>query len=166
MFLYPKVYFNSVKEITIDFLRENNIKAIIIDVDNTIIDYDKNIPEGYIEWCNNLKNNGIKFCIVSNTNKIEKVKRVAHAFDIPYFYFAKKPFKTGFKKAMRLLKEKPENIASVGDQIFTDVFGANRCRMFPILVKPVDRRDIFTTRLKRPIEKVVINRYLKKSKRG
>lgn len=162
MFFYPKAYFESVKDISIDFLNKNNIKAIILDVDNTIIDYDKNMPEEIKKWCEDLKQKGIKFCIVSNTNKIEKVKKAAGTLDIPYFYFAKKPTKGGLKKGIKLLEEKPENIAAVGDQVFTDVVGANRCKLYPILVKPVDTRDIFTTKLKRPFEKIFIKRYLKK----
>ena len=160
MIFYPKVYFESVKDITIDFLKQNNINALILDVDNTIIDYDKNIAPGVKEWCDDLKGQGIKFCILSNTNKIEKVKKAAEALQLPYFYFAKKPSKGGFRKAIALLNENAENIAAVGDQIFTDVLGANRCNLYPILVKPVDKRDIFTTKLKRPIENIVIKRYL------
>lgn len=161
MFFYPKAYFESVKDISIDFLNKNNIKALILDVDNTILDFDKNIPEGIKEWCDDLKNKGIKFCIVSNTNKVDKVKKAAGCLQIPYFYFARKPSKAGLKKAVKLLEEKPENIAAVGDQIFTDVIGANRCKMFAILVKPISDKDILATRIKRPIENVVIKRYLK-----
>ena len=54
-----------------------------------------------------------------------------------------------------------ENIAAVGDQIFTDVIGANRCKMFSILVKPIEEKDYLITRIKRPIEKMIINKYLK-----
>ena len=161
MFLYPKIYLENVKKITYSFLNENNIKAIILDVDNTVINYDRKIPDGVKEWCEDLKKQDIKFCIVSNTNKVDKVKFAANELNIPYFYFAKKPTKSGLKRAINLLKEKPENIAAVGDQIFTDVWGANRCKMYSILVKPVDERDIFTTRLKRPIERFFINKYLK-----
>ena len=54
-----------------------------------------------------------------------------------------------------------KNIASVGDQIFTDVWGANRCKMFSILVKPVAKKDLWMTRFKRPIENLIIKKYLK-----
>ena len=74
MILYPKEYFSSVKEITIDLLRKNKINALILDVDNTLIDYDKNLDEEIIEWANNLKEQGIKLYILSNSNKKEKVK--------------------------------------------------------------------------------------------
>lgn len=163
MFLYPKAYFESVKEITIDFLNKNNIKALILDVDNTILDFDKKLLEGVQEWCENLKKQGIQFCILSNSNKQEKVKMVAQKLQIPYFYFGTKPFKRGFKKAIKLLEEKEENIAAVGDQIFTDVLGANRCHLFSILVKPIGKKDILITKIKRPLENYMIQKYQQKA---
>lgn len=165
MIFYPNAYYKNVKEITIDFLRENNIKALILDVDNTILDFDRIIPDGVIEWCEDLKKQNIKFCIVSNTNKAKKVRYVAEELNLPYFYFAKKPLKFGFKKAKRILEEEPENIAAVGDQIFTDVVGANRCKMFSILVDPIKKKDILITKLKRPIEKYILKKYLMKTKK-
>ncbi|MBQ3145868.1 MAG: YqeG family HAD IIIA-type phosphatase [Clostridia bacterium] len=122
MILYPKTYLNNVKEITIELLKENNIKGLLLDVDNTLIDFNHKILEGAKEWCEALKKEGIKLCILSNTNKIEKVKRVAKELDLPYINFAKKPFKSGFKRATNLLELNAENIAVAGDQIMTDVF--------------------------------------------
>lgn len=121
MILYPKTYLNNVKEITIELLKENNIKGLLLDVDNTLIDFNHKVLEGVEEWSDNLKKQGIKLCILSNTNKIEKVKRVARELDLQYINFAKKPFKSGFKRAVDLLELEPENIAMVGDQIMTDV---------------------------------------------
>ena len=77
---------------------------------------------------------------------------MAKALDIPYRNLAKKPFKGGFLKVQKILDEKSENIASVGDQIFTDVIGANRCKMFSILVDPIDKKDYWYTAWKRPLE--------------
>ncbi len=165
MILYPKAYFQSVKEITISFLKENKIKALILDVDNTILDFDKNIPEGVKEWCEDLKKQGIKMCILSNTNQKEKVRMVAEKLELPYFYLATKPLKRGFKKAIKELNEKKENIAAVGDQIFTDVIGANHAKLYSILVKPIGQKDIFITRIKRPLENYVIQKYEKKIKK-
>ena len=162
MKLYPNLYLNNVKEITIELLKKNNIKGIILDIDNTLIDFDKNLLEGCEKWCDNLKKQGIRMCILSNTNKVHKVKKVAEILDLQYLYFAHKPNKKGFKKAIEILKLKPENIAVVGDQIFTDVLGGNRSKMFTILTKPIDTRDIWLTRIKRPFEKIVIKKYLKK----
>ena len=159
MILYPKAHFNNVREITIDFLQNNKINALILDVDNTLIDYDKNLQQETIEWAENLKNNRIKLYILSNTNKKEKVKEVSKKLKIEYIYFAKKPLKSGFKKVQKILEEEPENIGVVGDQIFTDVVGGNRCKMFTILVEPIAEKDIWITRLKRPIENAIKNRY-------
>lgn len=121
MRLYPDTYVTNVKEITIELLNKNNIKGLLLDVDNTLIDFDLNILEGSKDWINSLKENNFKLCILSNTNKIEKVKMVAKELDIPYVYFAKKPFKKGFKKGLKLLELQPNQIAVVGDQIMTDV---------------------------------------------
>lgn len=162
MKLYPRLYLNNVKEITIDLLKKHNIKGLILDIDNTLIDFDKKMLEGTEEWCNNLKTNEIKMCILSNTNKHYKVKKVAEELNLEYIYFAHKPNKKGFRQAKQILKLNEENIAVVGDQIFTDVLGGNRSNMFTILTKPIDSRDIWLTRLKRPFEKVVIKKYLKK----
>ena len=159
MILYPNAHFKNVREITIDFLQNNKINALILDVDNTLIDYDKNLSQETIKWAENLKNNKIKLYILSNTNKKEKVKEVAKKLQIEYIYFAKKPLKSGFKKVQRILEEKPENIGVVGDQIFTDVIGGNRCKMFTILVEPIEEKDIWITMIKRPIENAIKRKY-------
>ena len=121
MNFYPNIYLNNVKEIKIELLKENNIKGLLLDVDNTLIDFNLKVLEGSKEWCEDLKKEGIKICILSNTNKIEKVKRVAKELNLEYINFAKKPFKKGFKRAMNLLELDAKHIATVGDQIMTDV---------------------------------------------
>lgn len=161
MKLYPNAYLKNVKEITIDFLNKNNIKALILDVDNTLIDFNKKMLDGVEEWCKNLKKQEIKLFIVSNSNKKAKVEMVAKKLELPYIHFATKPFKRGFKKAAKILQEKNENIAVVGDQIFTDVIGANRCKMFSILVEPIEKKDLLVTKIKRPLENYIIKKYQK-----
>lgn len=159
--LYPKEYLNSVKDINIDLLNKNNIKGLILDVDNTLINLDKKMPAGVSDWARNVKSNGIKICILSNSNNIKKVGEVAKIIDVPYIFFGKKPLKSGFLRAKEILKLNNENIAVVGDQIFTDIVGANRCNMFSILVKPIEEKDYLITRIKRPIEKFIIRQYEK-----
>ena len=68
MIFYPNAYLSSVQEITIQFLIENKIKALILDVDNTLIDYYKNLSEDVVNWANELQGQGIKGYILSNTN--------------------------------------------------------------------------------------------------
>ena len=72
--LYPNEYLDSVKDISLEFLNKNNIKGLILDVDNTLINLERKMPAGVSEWAKNLKSNGIKMCILSNSNKIEKIE--------------------------------------------------------------------------------------------
>ena len=73
--LYPKAYFNSVIDITIEFLEQNKIKGLILDVDNTLIDYNKNMLVGLDKWIEKIKQSNIKLYILSNSNKKEKVAK-------------------------------------------------------------------------------------------
>ena len=162
MKIYPRLYCKNILEVTPEFLKENNIKALILDVDNTLLDFDLNIIDGLENWGKTMKENGIKCIILSNSNKETKVKMVADLLGIEYIKFAMKPLKRGFKMAQKKLEIPNENIAAIGDQIFTDVIGANRMKMFSILVKPLAEKDLWMTRFKRPIEELVIKNYLKK----
>lgn len=164
MKFYPDFYLNNILDITIPFLKENHIQGLILDVDNTLIDFDRNLLKGAENWVQMLKENGIKLCILSNSNQKEKVEKVATKLQIPYFYFAKKPLKSGFKKAKETLELENKQIAAVGDQIFTDVIGANRSNMISILVKPIGEKDIWITKIKRPLEKAIMKKGKKEKK--
>lgn len=164
MILYHNLYIKNVKEIKYEMLNKNNIKGLILDVDNTLLDYYKNMLEGIDEWCKEMKEKGIKFCIASNSNNREKVNKVSEKLGIPYVFFAKKPLKGGLNRAAKLMELKNEEVAVVGDQIFTDVLGANRCKMFSILVDPINEKDMLVTIIKRPIENLIKKNYKKGEK--
>lgn len=159
MILYPKAMFNKVSDITTEFLKQNNIKALILDVDNTLIDISENLSEQTKKWVEAVKKENIKLYILSNSNKKEKVKKVAEKLGIPYEYFGKKPLKSGFLKVQKILKEEPQNIGVIGDQIFTDIIGGNRCKMFTILVEPIKEKEMLITKWKRPIEEKIKKHY-------
>ena len=165
MKLYPNYYCKRVTDLSAQFLKSHNIKGLILDVDNTLIDYDKNLLEGVKDWYKEIKENNIKCIILSNSHRLKKVKAVAETIEIPYIFFGTKPLKRGFNRAQKELNIQKENIAVVGDQIFTDVIGANRLNMFSILVEPVAEKDIFITKIKRPIEEMIIKKYLKEQER-
>lgn len=158
MNIYPDAYFKKVEDINVEFLNKNKIKALLLDVDNTLVDYTKNMTESVIQWVKELKGQGVKLYILSNTNDKEKIQNIVKKIDIPYQYFAMKPLKKGFKKAQKDLGEKSENIAIVGDQIFTDVIGGKRCHMYTILVEPIKEKDFWYTAWKRPIENKIKNK--------
>ena len=162
MLLYPKKYINRITDIDLAFLNENNIKGLILDVDNTLIDIERNVLEGLEEWANKMIDSGIILYIVSNSNKKEKVKDIANKLKIPFIYFATKPLKRGLKKAAKDMNLNYNNIAVIGDQIFTDVLGANRLKMYSILVEPISDKDIFITRINRKFESVVKRKIVKK----
>ena len=162
LIFYPDAYFKNAKQITTEFLNKNIIKALILDLDNTLIDYNKNVLFGVKEWVDNMNNEGIKLCILSNTNNKRKVENVSRYLEIPFIYFAMKPLKFGFKKGMNKLKLPNKNIAVIGDQLLTDVLGANRAGMYSILVKPINEKDILITKIKRPLEKKIMDKYLNK----
>lgn len=167
MILYPKLYLEKVTDITIEILKKYHIEALILDMDNTLLDFDKKIVEGGKQWVEQLKRNGIKICIASNSGKKEKVEMLSNELEIEnYILWSMKPLKFGVKKAQKILKTKNENIVVVGDQIFTDVIVANRCHMFSILVKPIKEKDIWITKMKRPFENHIIQKFLKETKEG
>lgn len=166
MTIYPNVYLNKVEEITAKYLHEKGIKALIMDVDNTLIDYNKNLSDTIIKWAKDIQEQGIILYILSNSNKKEKVKKVADNLGIEFEFFAKKPLKIGFKKVQKKLNMPTENIGVVGDQIFTDIIGGNRCKMFTILVDPISIKDFWFTAWKRPIEDKIKNKIKKRNKLG
>ena len=158
MNIYPDAYFKRVEDIDVEFLNKHKIKALLLDVDNTLVDHTKKMTESVIKWAKELKGQGVKLYILSNTNDKEKIQNIVKKIDIPYQLFAIKPLKRGFKKAQKELGEKSENIAIVGDQIFTDIIGGNRSHMFTILVDPINEKDFWYTLWKRPIESKIKNK--------
>lgn len=158
MNIYPDAYFKKVEDINVEFLNQNRIKALLLDVDNTLVDHTKKMTENVIKWAKELKGQGVKLYILSNTNDKQKIENIVKQIDIPYQHFAMKPLKRGFKKAQKALGEKSENIAIVGDQIFTDIVGGKRCHMYTILVDPIKEKDFWYTAWKRPIENKIKNK--------
>ena len=158
MNIYPDAYFKRVEDIDVEFLNKNKIKALLLDVDNTLVEQKKKMTESVIKWAKELKGQGVKLYILSNTNDKEKIENIVKEIEIPYQLFSMKPLKRGFKKAQKVLGEKNENIAIVGDQIFTDVIGGNRCNMYTILVEPIQEKDFWYTAWKRPIENKIKNK--------
>ena len=158
--LKPKARFDKITDIDVDFLKKKDIKAVILDVDNTLMDLDRKPLRNIEKWAEDLKKENIKICIASNSIKKNKVLSMAKRLDVPFIYFSTKPFKRGLKKAASIVNEKYENIAEIGDQLFTDVIGANRMKMFSILTKPLSKEKTKLGEIKRKIEK----KFLEKTK--
>ena len=158
MILFPDMYYKNVQSIDLNDLKKYNVKGIAIDVDNTLIDYKQVVSDEVIDWVKKIKNAGYKICILSNSNNKNKVKKVADVLELDYIMVAKKPFKTGFKKVLKHLDLPKENIAVIGDQVFTDVLGANRMDMISIYVEPINKKEYWYTKWKRPIEAFILDK--------
>ena len=158
MILFPDMYYKNVQSINIQDLNKHNIKGIILDVDNTLIDYKKVVSNEVKNWVSDIKSAGFKVCILSNSNNKDKISNVANTLDLDYFMLAKKPFKSGFKKVLKFFNIPAKNIAAIGDQVFTDVLGANRMNMVSIYVEPINKKEYWYTKWKRPIETFILNK--------
>ena len=119
--IYPNDYFEKIDKITIEYLKKNDIKALILDMDNTLINQNSEMPENVLKWAKEIRGQGVKLIIASNSNRKNKLDKISNLLGIEYILFAKKPLKSGLMKAVKLLGENVNNIAVVGDQIFTDI---------------------------------------------
>lgn len=153
----PDAIFNKVTDISVEFLKENHIKGVILDVDNTLLNLDEEMLPGAKEWVKSLKNNGFKICIASNSVKKSKLDRVAKELDLKYIRWSLKPLKRGLKKALRIINIQNKEVAEIGDQYFTDVIGAKRMKMFSILTKPISDEKHWINKVKRKIEQFLLN---------
>ena len=159
---YPDLYYDSIRHIDLDMLKSRGIKGVILDIDNTLVPmHSKDADENAVTWISELKSKGFKVCILSNAAE-KRVLRFNKDIDVTAIHRAFKPAGKAFLKAASALGLEPENIAVVGDQIFTDIFGGNKANMLTILVKPIDKKEILYVRFKRGPEKLVLRSFAKK----
>lgn len=158
----PNEYVNSIFEITPAFLKEKNIKGIITDLDNTLVEWDRPLatPE-LTAWFKEMRESGIQIVILSNNNE-KRVHKFAEPLGIPYFYKARKPLGKAFQKALHTMNLPQEETVMIGDQLLTDIFGGNRAGFYTILVVPVAQTDGFATKFNRMVERKILNWFNKK----
>jgi HAD superfamily phosphatase (TIGR01668 family) len=154
--LCPRLIVKSINDIDTKKLRSLRINGLIFDLDNTIIPWDsKNMPQDISLWLRHLLDLNYKVCLVSNNRK-RRVKEIAGLFGIPFIHRAFKPAKTGFRKAIRAMDLPPEEVAVIGDQLFTDILGGNRLGLFTIWVSPLTAREFIFTKMTRQLERVTV----------
>jgi HAD superfamily phosphatase (TIGR01668 family) len=157
--LYPQLYVNTILDIPLQELKKANIKAFILDLDNTVTSWNSShVTEEIIEWFNLIKVEGFKACILSNNGE-KRVLAVAESLGIPYIHRAQKPRRGAFYRAVELMGVTAGETAVIGDQIFTDVLGGNRAGLFTILVVPISSKEFMGTKVSRFFE-FWVKRYL------
>lgn len=162
---YPKKYKEGTYVIDFKKYYERGFRGILFDVDNTLVPHGAPADERAIELFENLRQIGFKTCLISN-NKEPRVKSFAEVVKSDYIYDAHKPSRKSYMKAFDKMGTDKNNTMFVGDQIFTDVFGANRVGMYTILVKPIHPKEEIQIVLKRYLEKIVLASYKRDKKKS
>ena len=160
---YPKEYVDSTYNIDFEKYYEDGYRSIIFDIDNTLVPHGAPADDRAIALFKRLHAIGYKTMMISN-NKEPRVKMFCDAVESPYIYKAGKPKPDNYIKAMELMGTDTNNTLFVGDQIFTDVWGANRTGIYTILVKPIHTKEEIQIVLKRYLERIVLHFYLKKER--
>ena len=153
--LYPKVYLDSTYEIDFEQYYQDGYRAIIFDIDNTLVPHGAHADQRAIALFKRLHALGYQTMMLSN-NKEPRVKMFCDAVDAEYIYKAGKPNPANYREAMKRMHTDEKNTLFVGDQIFTDVWGANKAGIYSILVKPIHPKEEIQIVLKRYLEKVVL----------
>jgi len=162
---FPEKYVDSVYAIDVENLKNQKIEAVIFDIDNTLVPYFiPNANEKIKGLFSKIKESGLKVGVLSN-NKERRVSLFCRDLNIEYVHKAGKPGVKGLGRLIKKLGVKNhKNTVIIGDQVFTDVLCGNRMGIHTILVKPISKKDEFGTWLKRGVESIIINLYLKKLK--
>jgi HAD superfamily phosphatase (TIGR01668 family) len=158
-FFFPGEYLDSAYSIDFDKLYHAGYRGIIFDIDNTLVPHGAPADQQAISLFAHLKELGFSCMLLSN-NKEPRVKMFNDAVKVSYMYRAGKPNPSGYREAMRRLGTDTSNTIFVGDQIFTDVMGANLAGIRTILVKPIHPKEEIQIVLKRFLEKPVLWCYL------
>ncbi len=141
--LLPRVMTQKLTDLTPDYLRQNGIRLLMLDFDNTMLPYTAKEPtQELLMWIDRMKRGGITLFVVSNSRKT-KALDFCRAHNIGCVNRSKKPFQRGIRQCLARCGAKAEQAALVGDQIFTDVLGANCAGATSILVKPIHLSNIW-----------------------
>lgn len=134
----PCGVYKNFMEIKPSQLKERGIKVVFADLDNTLVAYGDSHPTKEVEdWKTALEKEGIILFILSNSRKAGRVDVFADALGVAFQAWSGKPKKKGYLKALHRLQVEPKEVVMVGDQIFTDILGATRMGILPIMVEPI-----------------------------
>ncbi|WP_366771910.1 YqeG family HAD IIIA-type phosphatase [uncultured Ruminococcus sp.] len=153
MMFHATVALRSVLQIQPGLLRQYGIRGLMLDLDNTLTTHDNPVPaEGVLSWIDVMRQAGIALMIVSN-NKPHRVQPFAAALGLPFVAEGAKPLPKGFRQAQKRMQLPFSQLAVVGDQIFTDILGANLCGVKSIYVRPIQYEKKGFLKVKRWLER-------------
>lgn len=161
---FPDEYVASTYIIPFEELYEKGYRGLVFDIDNTLVPHGAPADSRAKKLFARLKELGFHCCLISN-NKEPRVKMFNEEIQVDYVYNAHKPLKKNYKKAMEIMGTDLTNTVFIGDQLFTDVYGAKRTGMSNILVKPIDSKEEIQIVLKRYLEKIVLYFYIRNRKK-
>lgn len=145
--------------ITPEHLRTCGIRALLLDLDNTITPWrSRQVPHEVRQWIAQMQAAGIRLCFVSNTRHLARLRRLSETLGIPYAHGPMKPRRAMLMRAIEMLKVKPEETAIVGDQVFTDVWSGNRLGIYTIWVRPMAPREFIGTKISRAVERWLLRK--------
>ncbi len=152
----PDEMFERITAITPEYLKENGIEALLLDVDNTLSEHHAGVPaDGVEEWIERMTVAGTALMIVSNS-KEERIKPFADRIGLPYEALSLKPLGKGIGRALRRLGVDRKRTALAGDQIFTDVLGARLCGIRVLFLRYIRLEDGKSFKLRRALEKKIL----------
>lgn len=157
---FPDKYVASTYVIDFEKLYEEGIRGLIFDIDNTLVPHGAPADQRAVNLFAGLKAIGFECCLISN-NQEPRVKMFNEKIQVHYVYNAHKPSVKNYFKAMGIMGTDQSNTVFIGDQLFTDVWGAKRSGIRNILVKPIYPKEEIQIVLKRCLEKVVLYFYKK-----
>ena len=161
-YFMPDIYQKSIYDIDYKKLKKNGIKCLIFDLDNTIAPINIKKPTKKLkDLFENLKDMKFKIIIVSNAPK-KRVEPFKDNLSVDSAYLSFKPLRKKYHKILKVYKLKKEHIACIGDQLLTDIWGANRMDFVSILVNPIGTTDYALTKINRSIEPFIYKKLLKK----
>lgn len=161
---YPDEYLDSTYEIDFDLLYKKGYRGVIFDIDNTLVPHGAPADARAEALFSHLESIGFSCCLLSN-NQRTRVELFNKNIGVNFIEDAHKPSVKSYQKAMKMMETDTENTLFVGDQLFTDVFGARRTGIHSILVKPIHPKEEIQIVLKRYLEKIVLHFYLKEQHR-
>ncbi|MDD3220045.1 MAG: YqeG family HAD IIIA-type phosphatase [Lachnospiraceae bacterium] len=158
---YPDCWMDSTYDIDFEKLYEQGYRGLIFDIDNTLVPHGFPADERAIRLFKRLKKLGFDCCLLSN-NQLPRVTMFNSAVHVRYIENAHKPSRKNYEKAMEMMGTDKKSTMFIGDQLFTDVYGAKRTGIPNILVKPIDPHEEIQIVLKRYLEKIVLFFYSRK----